>query len=77
MEKAIKCRHSKKLQNYKITENRNIEDKDTKKRKNQNFSKKELLNKKSLKGVRHKNNYRETIHPPKVNQSDQNAINLS
>ena len=74
MEKAIRRRHSRKLSRDKITEHHNI---DNKKRKNRRFSKKQLINKKKLKRVRHKNNYRERIQFPKVNGPDQNAINLS
>ena len=58
MEKAIRRRHSRKLSRDKITEHHNI---DNKKRKNRRFSKKQLINKKKLKRVRHKNNYRERI----------------
>ena len=74
MEKAIRRRHSRKLSRDKITEHHNI---DNKKRKNRRFSKKQLINKKKLKRVRHKNNYRERIQFAKVNGPDQNAINLS
>ena len=72
--KAIKRRHSRKSSRDKITEHHNI---DNKKRKNRRFSKKQLINKKKLKRVRHKNNYRERIQFAKVNGPDQNAINLS
>ena len=58
MEKAIRRRHSRKLSRDKITEHHNI---DNKKRKNRRFSKKQLINKKKLKRVRHKNNYRERM----------------
>ena len=74
MKKAIRCRHSRTLSRDKITEHHNI---DNKKRKNRRFSRKQLINKKKLKRVRHKNNYRERIHFAKVNGPDQNAINLS
>ena len=74
MEKAIRRRHCRKLSRDKITEHHNI---DNKKRKNRRFSKKQLINKKKLKRVRHKNNYRERIQFAKVNGPDQNAINLS
>ena len=74
MEKAIRPKHSRKLLQDKITEHHNI---DNKKRKDQRFSKKQLINKKKLKRVRHKNNYRERIHFAKVNGPDQTAINLS
>ena len=57
-----------------ITEHHNIDDK---KRKNPRFSKKQLVNEKKLKRVRHKNNYRELILFAKKNGQDQNAINLS
>ena len=73
MEKAIRPRHSRKLLQDKITKHHNI---DNKKRKDQRFSKKQLINKKKLKRVRHKNNYRERIHFAKVNGPDQTAINL-
>ena len=56
MEEAIKRRYSMKLSRDKITEHHNI---DNKKRKNRCFSRKQLINKKKLKRVRHKNNYRE------------------
>ena len=74
MEKAIRRRHSRKLSRDKITEHYNI---DNKKRKNRRFCKKQLINKKKLKPVRHKNNYRERIQFAKVNGPDENAINLS
>ena len=74
IEKAIRHRHSRKLSRVKITEHHNI---DNKKRKNRRFSKKQLINKKKLKRVRHKNNYRERMNFAKVNAPDQNAINLS
>ena len=74
MEKATRRRHSRKLLRDKITEHQNI---DSKKRKNRRFSKKQLANKKKLKRVRIKNNYRERIHLVKVNGPDQNAINVS
>ena len=74
MEKAIRHRHSRKLLRDKITEHHNI---DSKKRKNCFFSKKQLINKKKLKQVRHKNNYREQIQFAKVNGPDENTINLS
>ena len=73
-EKAIRRRHSRKLSRNKITEHHNITDK---KRKNRRFSKRQLLNKKELKRVRHKNNYRERVNFAKVHGPDQNAINLS
>ena len=74
MKKAIRRRHSRKLSRDKITEYHNI---GNKKKKNQRFSKKQLINKKKLKRVRHKNNYRERVHFTKMNGPDQNAINVS
>ena len=41
------------------------------------FFKKQLINKKKLKQVRHKNNYREQIQFAKVNGPDETIINLS
>ena len=73
MEKAIRRRHSRELRD-KITEHHNI---DNKKRKNWCFSKKQQINKRKLKQVRHKNNYRERIQFAKVNGPDENVINLS
>ena len=40
------------------------------------FSGNQLINKKRPKHVRHKDNYRERIHLAKVNEPDQNSINL-
>ena len=74
MDKEISRRHSRKLSRDKINKHHNI---DNKKRKNRRFSKKQLINKKKLKRVRHKNNLREQMHFAKVNDPDQNAINLS
>ena len=54
LEKAIRRRHSRELLMAKITEHHNI---DNKKRKNWCFSKKQLINKRKLKQVNHKNNY--------------------
>ena len=74
LEKAVRRRHSRELLMAKITEHHNI---DNKKRKNWCFSKKQLINKRKLKQVNHKNNYRERIQFAKVNGPDQNTINLS